>query len=105
MKRRIFVRPAAEQDMDEQAEYLAVHGSVEVGLRFYRAAEETLQLLSRRPRIGGVVEFERRHLRGMRMFPLKAFPKHLVFYRPGEDGIEVIRVLHGARDLESLLQD
>jgi plasmid stabilization system protein ParE len=27
----------------------------------------------------------------------------LVFYLPSDSGIEVVRVLHGARDLESLL--
>jgi plasmid stabilization system protein ParE len=41
MRRHIVVRPAAERDLDEQAEYLAVHQSVEVGVRFYHAAEET----------------------------------------------------------------
>ena len=104
MKHRILVRPAAEDDLDEQAEYLTIHGSVEVGLRFYRAAEETFQLLSGRPRLGRVVEFGSRPLTGVRMFPLKTFPEHLVFYRPVEDGIEIIRVLHGARDLKSLFQ-
>jgi len=28
----------------------------------------------------------------------------LIFYRPIEDGIEVIRVLHGAREIEQLLE-
>ncbi len=31
------------------------------------------------------------------------FENHFVFYRPHESGIEVVRVLHGARDLESIL--
>lgn len=105
MKRQILVRPAADQDMDEQAEYLAAHGSVEVGLRFYRAAEDAFQLLSRRPKLGRVVEFGSPYLTGVRVFPLKSFPAHLVFYRPVEDGIEIIRVQHGARDLETLFQD
>ena len=105
MKRAIRVRPAAERDIDEQAEYLAVHGDVEMALRFYRAAEETLRLLSERPRIGSGIRFRSRFLPGIRWFPLKGFPKHLVFYLPVEHGIEIIRVLHGARDLESLLQE
>ena len=36
---------------------------------------------------------------------LSRFPKYLVFYRPITDGIEVIRVLHGARDLDGILAD
>ena len=31
-----------------------------------------------------------------RSFPLG---NHLIFYRPIDDGIELVRVLHGARDI------
>ena len=36
---------------------------------------------------------------------LRSFVVHayVIFYRPLPDGIEVVRVLHGARDLEALL--
>jgi toxin ParE1/3/4 len=30
--------------------------------------------------------------------------RYVVFYRPAEDGIEVIRVLHGARDVAAILR-
>jgi toxin ParE1/3/4 len=42
-------------------------------------------------------------LQGVRWFPVKGFPKVLVFYRPLNDGVEVLRVLHGAQDLAFLL--
>ncbi len=42
-------------------------------------------------------------LKGLRMWPVRGFERHLIFYRPIEDGIEVIRVLHASRDLEGLL--
>lgn len=32
-------------------------------------------------------------------------PSHLIFYRPMRDGILVVRVLHGARELRSALED
>ena len=35
---------------------------------------------------------------------IKGFEKHLIFYRPAADGIEVIRVIHGARDIDSVLE-
>ena len=31
-----------------------------------------------------------------------AVHKYIVFYRPGPNGIEVVRVLHGARDIERI---
>ncbi|HEV2500318.1 MAG TPA: type II toxin-antitoxin system RelE/ParE family toxin [Terriglobia bacterium] len=104
MKRRILIRPAAENDLDEQAEYLAVHRDLDTGLRFYRAAEETLELLASQPEMGKVTKYLSPYFIDARMFPLHEFPKHLIFYRPVENGIEVIRVLHGARDLEKLFE-
>jgi plasmid stabilization system protein ParE len=33
------------------------------------------------------------------------FPKHLIFYRVDDDRVEVVRVIHGARDLAIALED
>jgi toxin ParE1/3/4 len=33
------------------------------------------------------------------------FDSHLIFYRARESGIEIIRVLHGARDIGPILAD
>jgi toxin ParE1/3/4 len=33
---------------------------------------------------------------GLRMFPMQ---EYLIFYRPVEDGIEIVRVLHGSRHI------
>ena len=54
--------------------------------------------------MGKVTEYRSPFPAAIRMFRLKRFSKHLVFYRPLENGIEVIRVLHGARDIESLFE-
>ena len=105
MKRAVLVRRTAERDLDEQAEYLATQSNVKRALRFYRAAEATFELLASRPGIGKVNQFRSRFLTNVRTFPLKGFPKHLVFYLPIEHGVEIIRVLHGARDLRILLQE
>jgi toxin ParE1/3/4 len=39
---------------------------------------------------------------GLRSWPIARYP-YLVFYREGEQRIEVLRVLHGRRDIASLL--
>jgi plasmid stabilization system protein ParE len=36
------------------------------------------------------------------MFPLKHFAEFVIFYRPLGKGIEIVRVVHGARDLPRL---
>ncbi len=40
----------------------------------------------------------------MRRVSNKGFENHLVFYNPHLGGIDVIRVLHGGRDLEHLFE-
>lgn len=35
---------------------------------------------------------------------MTVFPNHLIFYRPVEDGIEVLRVVHGAQDIEAIFE-
>jgi toxin ParE1/3/4 len=44
-------------------------------------------------------------LAGLRVGRVEGFEKHLIFYRPGDDGVEIIRVLHGARDIDSVLDE
>ena len=39
---------------------------------------------------------------GMRSFPHK---KYIIFYFPIENGVEIYRVFHGARKIESLFED
>jgi len=36
---------------------------------------------------------------------VKGFEKHLIFYRPIDIGIEVVCILHEARDIRSVFDD
>ena len=36
--------------------------------------------------------------------PVKGFENHLIFYLSHSGGIDVIRVIHGARDIENILK-
>ena len=42
---------------------------------------------------------------GMRRAPVPSFSKYLIFYLPSAGGIDVVRVLHGAQDIERILRD
>ena len=57
------------------------------------------------PGIGTRYDPEDRLYAELRFFPVSRFKKYLVFYRPVAGGIEVLRVLHGARDLPSILAE
>jgi len=39
------------------------------------------------------------------VWPIKGFKNYLIFYRPIEQGVEIVRVLHGARDMPSVFKD
>jgi toxin ParE1/3/4 len=75
-----------------------------MGLRFYESAAETFRLLAVHPNLGRATQLSNPFLTGTRMFPLKNFDQHVVFYRPVQRGIEIIRVVHGSRDLEALVE-
>jgi toxin ParE1/3/4 len=52
---------------------------------------------------------EQRHssnplLAGLRIWRIDGSPNDLIFYRPVERGIEIVRVLHGARDIDAVLE-
>ena len=104
MKQKIIVRPEAVRDLDAQAEYIAEHSDLDTALRFYLAAEETFALIATQSRLGRTRDFENPYLKGVRMCVMKEFDKHLIFYRPLKNGIEVLRVVHGSRDIEDLFR-
>lgn len=66
--------------------------------KFLNLIQEKLQLIASFPLMG---ENKSEIIDGLRCFPIG---NYLVFYFPINDGVEVIRVLHGARDItEELL--
>jgi toxin ParE1/3/4 len=38
------------------------------------------------------------------MWRVRGFDRHLIFYRPIADGIEVNRILHSSRDVAAVLE-
>jgi toxin ParE1/3/4 len=51
------------------------------------------------------MELENLALRGLRWWRVKGFKRYIIFYRPSLQGIEVLRVLHAARDIEGILEN
>jgi toxin ParE1/3/4 len=104
MTAQYHVLPAADRDLDDQAAYLAQEASLETALRFYDAAAATFEDLAGMPGLGERRPTANQRLEGLRVWRIKGFEKHLIFYRAVEHGIEIIRVLHGARDIDRLLE-
>ena len=96
--------PQARTDLLEIADYLA-QGTLETAFRFLDAAEVAFELLAGMPELGTLCRFKSPQAAGLRVWPIKAFENYLIFYRPTTEGIDVIRVIHGARDIESIFSD
>jgi len=60
------------------------------------------RLLARTPELGGLFESHNPHFSGMRIWQVKGFRSILVFYRVLPGSVEIVRVLHGARDFAAL---
>jgi len=101
---RYVIRPKADQDLDDQAFYYATEASPEVGHRFLISAHETFSLLSTQPAMGWNPRLRLPELRGLRLFRVTGFEKILILYRPLEDGVEILRVLHGSQNVRRLLR-
>jgi toxin ParE1/3/4 len=104
-RRRVERRPQARLDILEQAIYLGEEASEEVALRFIEAVDAAFRRLASTPEIGRRRDFRNPRLVGLRSWPVPGFEKHLVFYRVEEGCVEIVRVLHGARDLAFVLED
>lgn len=95
MDRRHTISYQADQDLLEIGFYTALKNMVAAN-RFVQRLEETFNRLATNPRMGRIRDDLAPNLRS---FPVGSY---LIFYRQTEEGIEVIRVLHGARDIDSL---
>jgi toxin ParE1/3/4 len=97
------ILPAADRDLDDQAAYLASQANLETALRFYDAARSTFAPPASMPGIGEQWPSANPRLAGLRVWRIKGFENHLIFYRPCDDGINFVRILHAARDLNNAL--
>lgn len=103
-ERALIVRRRALEDVLEIFERIAVD-QPEAAVRFERSFRRQCEMLIAFPYSGRAREFRGRAVRGLRSVPLTDFTSWLVFYRVRRDAVDVVRVLHGARDLRRALKD
>jgi toxin ParE1/3/4 len=101
---RYVVRPKADQDLDDQAYYLATQVNPEVGHKFLLAAHETFSLLATQPEMGWNCRLKDPGVGSFRVFRVAGFERVLVLYRPRPHGVEILRVVHGSRNLQAFLR-
>lgn len=91
---RVTRRPLAEADILEIWDYIAEDSLAEAD-RWMDRLDEKLGLWATQPMMGRSRDELAPGLRSL------AFGRYVVFFEPLPDGIDVVRVLHGSRDIDA----
>lgn len=94
----VIKRPQALLDLDEIFDYIA-EDSLELAVNLLWKINEALEKLALNPYIG-----RKRYelLPNLRSF---VYGKYVIFYFPISGGVDVVRILHGARDIVSIFEE
>jgi len=101
---RILRLIPARRDLVEHFVFIGEATDTEAAQRFLDSVDKTLEQLAKMPRMGIKRQFRSQKFENVRIWRVKGFEKYLIFYRPHTNGIEVLRVLHAARDIDILFE-
>lgn len=92
---RCILAPSARLDLKEISSYIARYNP-DAAQRINEKIKQQCKLLADFPNMGQSCDnFEG----GLRSFPVEDY---LIFYRPIEGGVEIVRIVSGYRDLETV---
>ena len=104
MAGRVIWHRLAEEDLTEAYLYIGAD-SPAAAERMNDAVEVAVQFLFETPGAGRQREFHSPRAQGIRSWVVKGFQAYLIFYRTDGEDLEVVRFIHGARDIPRLLED
>ena len=102
---KLRVLPKAALDLEEASFYYELESGEELAVRFESAVAETFLFLRKNPHVGTLTDFGNPRLGNLRRWRVRDFESYLVFHRLDDGTLEVVRVLHGARDLDQIFED
>ena len=70
--------------------------------RFYQAVDKTVRTLASSPELGERCLFRNPQTREMRVWQVYDFSNYLLFYRVQSNTLQILRVIHGARDYAAI---
>lgn len=98
----VRVRPRARQDIDSGFNHYLDEAGADVALRFADEVEKSLHLLARQPGLGSQRYAAMLRWPAVRGWPLRPWP-YVVLYVQHAGHLEIVRVLHTARDISASL--
>jgi plasmid stabilization system protein ParE len=101
------ISEAAALSIIEQADYYLEASDLALSQRWEAAVTEAVHSLLSWPERGAACRFRSPSLADLRWVSIPGFPKHMVFYRYLSEGqaVLIVQVLHGARNLETILDE
>jgi plasmid stabilization system protein ParE len=101
---RVTYRSAARDDLIRQFRYYAVDlNRQDLATHFREAVRKTIRALSLQPAIAPRYDLHNSQLRNLRSWPVADFAAIRIYFVVDHDSMRVIRILHGKRDVRSLL--
>ena len=94
---RVRFTAQAREDLLDIWLYVAAHNSETVADRVYDSVEQSCRLLAEQPRLGRArpeIQAEARSI---------VIERWLALYRITEDGVQIVRIIDGARDISAIV--
>lgn len=101
MSLAIHLYPKAQQDIESIVDYLKQENP-QAAQNFIQHLQNSLETLSLFPKLGHLRDYQHPTLKQIRMLPIKHFSSYLIFYQPNETTLQVVRIIHGSRDIAQL---
>ena len=97
-ERIVDISAGAGEDLKDIWEYVSQHNE-NAANKLIKEIKNKFILLRDNPLVG---REQNEYLIGLRSFVVKSY---FIFYLPLDNGIDVLRVLHSSRDIESIFED
>ena len=99
----VVIRRIARTDLLDASRYLVETASAEIAERFLNLAFDSFDKLADNPGMGAARAHPNPRLTGLRIWRFRPYP-YLILYRTTQSTVEVLRVVHGARDIDLILR-
>jgi toxin ParE1/3/4 len=102
----VYIRSAAREDILRQYLYYAIEkDAARAAERFLDSVQSAMEMLCRMPGAGAPKILENSALTGLRSWRIHGFPALRIYYIHCGDDLRIVRVLHGKRDINPLLEE
>ena len=96
---QILFTPLAIEDLQQIWVYIAENAQSEAANKFLLEMKKKCETIAEFPESG---RLRHEFLLNLRSFPFK---NYVIFYLPLADGIEVLRIIHGSRDIKQVFDE